>query len=129
MVAYSFQRRFAEPLIAGTKGGTIRPNRRRHARPGEQLQLYVGMRTRQCRLIARRTCIAIEPISLDFFYGQVAWPDDRWIKRTTDLDALAVFDGFRSFAEMQDFWLQTHNASVFHGWHIRWLALPVVVPR
>ena len=26
---------------------------RRHARPGEQLQLFTGMRTRQCRLIGR----------------------------------------------------------------------------
>jgi hypothetical protein len=127
MVAYSFQRRFAEPIIAGTKGGTIRADRRRHARPGEELQLYVGMRTKQCRLITRETCIAVDPISLDLFYWQVSWScTQRWIKRTTDLDALAVFDGFQSFAEMQDFWLRTHHATVFRGWHIRWLPLPEV---
>ncbi len=55
MVAYSFRSQFAEPILAGTKGGTIRAERRGrnlghrvvnggHAYPGEELQLYTGMR-------------------------------------------------------------------------------------
>jgi uncharacterized protein YqfB (UPF0267 family) len=129
VVAYSFKRHFAEPILAGTKGGTIRADRRRHARPGEEMQLYVGMRTKKCRLITRRTCIAIEAIELDFFLRFVAWPDQsRVIVSTTDLDALAVFDGFESFEAMQHFWLRQH-ASKFEGWHIRWLPFHAAASR
>ncbi|MEJ0016825.1 MAG: ASCH domain-containing protein [Acetobacteraceae bacterium] len=46
MVAYSFKRDFAAPILAGIKRQTIRADRRRHARPGEVLQLYTGMRTK-----------------------------------------------------------------------------------
>ena len=59
MVAYSFKARFAEPILAGTKLHTVRAPRKRDARPGEELQLYRGMRTRQCALIARKTCAGV----------------------------------------------------------------------
>ena len=98
MVAYSFQRRFAEPILEGTKGGTIRADRRRHARPGEELQLYVGMRTKQCRLVARKTCLACEPITINFASWRVGYVISgiRCLRRRTELDAFAAFDGFRS---------------------------------
>jgi len=59
MVAYSFKAQFREPILAGTKRQTIRADRKRHARLGEALQLYTGMRTRQCKLIGRATCNAL----------------------------------------------------------------------
>jgi hypothetical protein len=70
MVAHSFQSRFAEPVLDGSKDGTIGADRRRHARPGEQLQIYVGMRTKQCRLITRKICVAINPSSSCNITGQ-----------------------------------------------------------
>lgn len=39
MVAYSFRKRFGPPILAGTKAQTIRADRKRHARPGEEVQL------------------------------------------------------------------------------------------
>lgn len=51
MVAYSFHPRFVDAILGGTKRQTIRMHRRRHARPGEEMQLYAGMRTRHCRLV------------------------------------------------------------------------------
>ena len=52
MVAYSLKPRFIPPILSGAKRQTIRAiSRRRHAIPGETLQLYTGMRTKQCRLI------------------------------------------------------------------------------
>jgi hypothetical protein len=57
MVAYSFKPRFEMPIVTLRKTGTIRAHgRRRHARPGERLQLYTGMRTRSCRLLATAEC-------------------------------------------------------------------------
>jgi hypothetical protein len=51
MVAYSFHKMFVEAVWTGQKRQTIRSHRKRHARVGERLKLYTGMRTRSCRLI------------------------------------------------------------------------------
>jgi hypothetical protein len=121
MVAYSFKPRFAEPILAGSKGGTIRANRKRHARPGEELQLYTGMRTRQCRLIARKQCVEVEPIELWLGADMVEFRN-RIFRR--NLDLFARFDGFSSWHELCDFWLYEHGDARFIGVHIRWLPLP-----
>lgn len=51
MVAYNFQRQFVPAIQAGKKHQTIRAYRKnnRHARVGERLQLYTGLRTKNCR--------------------------------------------------------------------------------
>jgi hypothetical protein len=70
MVAYSFRQPFVDPIRLGLKRHTIRGHRRRHARPGEPMQTYTGMRTRHCTRIldpdpvctaVRHIEIAVEP--------------------------------------------------------------------
>jgi hypothetical protein len=127
MVAYGFRDRFREPILAGTKGGTIRADRKRHARPGEQLQLFTGLRTKHCELICRLPCMAVEPVSLVLRAPQsVQVGGRRVIVRVTELDIFATFDGFHNFDEMVEFWNQEHPAvpDTFSGQHIRWLPLP-----
>lgn len=141
MTSYSFKARFAEPILDGSKGGTIRAPRREplraatgplryrdhvggHALPGEQLQLYTGMRTKQCRLIARKICIAVEPITLVFDPGwwiRIGTLEEHIDTRGEALNAFARFDGFENWADMQRFWAGSRN---FTGWHIRWMPLP-----
>lgn len=126
MVAYSFKHRFAEPIIAGTKGGTIRADRKRHARPGEELQLYEAMRTKHCKLIARKTCLAVDPIRLDFLADSVEI--GALVIDGDALDLFAVFDGFPSWEVMARFWRLDRSrqeaSPLFSGVHIRWLPLP-----
>lgn len=129
MVAYSFQPRFAEPILEGTKGGTIRGRRKRHARPGELIQLYTGMRSANCRLITRKRCGAVEPITL------VLGATPRVIIGGVDrgssgraLMAFARFDGFPGWFELVNFWQLEHaETERFDGWHIRWLELPQIL--
>lgn len=73
MVAYSFRPRFVDRIVAGLEPGelmpgmkrqTVRAPRARHARPGEVLQLYTGMRTRQCQHLGNARCVAVEPVVL-----------------------------------------------------------------
>lgn len=120
MVAYSFKAMFAPRILDGSKRQTIRADRRRHARPGEQLQLYTGMRTKRCRLIARATCLSVSPVSLVFREGEgVAL--EGFKKTFGDLDAFGRADGFESWAEMKAFWRSTHpGVDVFDGVLIRW---------
>ncbi|MFO0729377.1 MAG: MT-A70 family methyltransferase [Nitrospiraceae bacterium] len=65
MVAYSFKSRFLPPIARGLKRQTIRAPRSRHARPGERLQLYAGMRTRHCyKIIPDPVCLEVCDIEL-----------------------------------------------------------------
>jgi hypothetical protein len=66
MVAYSFDKRFVPQIANGFKRQTIRAHRRRHARPGEALQLYTGMRTKQCKKIRDDVlCSRIDEVRFD----------------------------------------------------------------
>lgn len=129
MVAYSFNKRFAPPIIAGIKLHTIRADRKRHARPGEELQLYVGMRTKHCRLLARRPCVDVLPIEIILGpcreppYEDTVILPDRIIQAPADLDAFGISDGFDGWSDMKSFWRQNHaGVDYFKGVMIRWEA-------
>lgn len=123
MVAYSFKAMFADPIRAGTKRQTIRADRKRHARVDEELQLYTGMRTKQCILLGRAICIGISPITLLFndndteaegvILPGLGYPDG--------LEGFARADGFRSWAELKRFWRQNHpGIDEFSGKLVQW---------
>ena len=65
MTAYNFQPQFEEPILKGTKEHTIRPRRKNKTRIGQAIQLYTGMRTKHCKLIAEKTCTAVKPIMIN----------------------------------------------------------------
>ena len=132
MVAYSFQKRFVEPIRFGLrsppfcsveldlwpKRQTIRADRRRHARPDEELQLYCGMRTRQCFLIGRAACIGIRPIVIDLKRETIKLGD--LVFAGASLSSFARCDGFSNWMDMRDFWRETHGGDKFSGVLIQW---------
>lgn len=134
MVAYSFNKRFAEPIASGhpvtglIKSQTIRADRRRHARPGELLQIYCGMRTKHCRkIIADPVCVSVQTVRMSVSgHGFVHLPrTDRLYTVPRQLDIFARHDGFRHWADLQAFWLAEHPETsdpdaVFEGVLIRW---------
>ena len=128
MVAYSFQKRFGPPIKAHTKTGTIRGDRKRHARPGEMLQLYTGMRTKHCeKIIDDPVCTAVLPLVIErnrFGVIKAIEQAGTWI---TDLDAFAQADGFVSIKDMEGFWKQNHGVQypLFSGFHILWDPAPL----
>ncbi|MCA0419608.1 MAG: ASCH domain-containing protein [Proteobacteria bacterium] len=133
MVAYSFNKRFAEPIATGhpatgiIKRQTIRAPRKRHAQPGELLQIYQGMRTTQCRkIIQDPVCVAVRPIELFVALGYVRFTDTgEAFGITWMLDDFARQDGFLHWADLQAFWQATHPEAsdkdmMFPGVLIRW---------
>ena len=125
MVALSFKPRFIPAILSGAKRQTIRAiGRRRHAIPGETLQLYTGMRTKQCRLVGTAVCVSAEPIAIHFagpariIFG---WPKVYRIDGG-GLDTFAIADGFTDWPAMLAFWRETHPACVdsFSGVIIEW---------
>ena len=123
MVAYSFNPRFETAIREGWKTQTIRATgRRAHARPGDTLQLYCGMRTAHCRKIVEDVrCTDVLKIVITF-------GNDGGIDRITtdgvpvrDLDAFAQRDGFIDSDDMAAFWRKEHGRlEVFHGLVIEW---------
>ncbi len=133
MVAYSFQPGFVAPIEAGTKLHTLRNPRKRHARPGEALQLYTGMRTRSCRLVARKTCSQVLGVWLDFRSSsqpvqlfetaELVPGEPRRIgpcHDVADVDAFAVADGFSRFEVLARWWRKTHEVRYWEGVLIGW---------
>jgi hypothetical protein len=131
MVAYSFKRRFAPPILMGAKAQTIRVNRAgrsRHARAGEQLQLYIGMRTRHCRRLGAPACTAVVPVRLVFGPKGPAelFQVDGLPLPPARMDVFAREDGFESVQDMAAFWWEEHPGDgallTFEGVLIRWQA-------
>jgi hypothetical protein len=66
MVAYSFQPALRTLSSTAARAARSAPiGDAMHGR-GEQLQIDVGTGTKQCLLITRKICVAMDPISLDF---------------------------------------------------------------
>jgi hypothetical protein len=121
MVAYSFKRQFVAPIKAGTKAQTIRADRKRHAREGEALQLYTGMRTRACQLIGRAVCAGVQPITIDARDRPVIVLPDRELRPLAGIDDFARLDGFEDWQAMRRFWEEYHpGSSTFSGVLITW---------
>ena len=127
MVAYNFRQEFAGDVADLVKRQTIRADgKRRHARPGELLQLYTGMRTKGCRklVLPDPPCKSTEPIAIDFNYyseGEYGITATVSGKRLTDqeLEALAQADGFENVDAMHWFFCTTHRVP-FRGTLIKW---------
>lgn len=122
MVAYSFAPRFAGLVESGQKTHTIRKYRQgrsRHARPGEPVQLYTGMRTKHCRKLVDPdpVCLGVYDVSLNFVGPGCAWLDGEII---SNLDAFARDDGFKGWSDMDGWWVETHATALFDGVLIRW---------
>jgi hypothetical protein len=123
MVAYSYKLRFADPMLDGIKDGTIRAPRQgksRHARPGDAIQNYTGMRTQHCRLILKSVCVATFDVVLrwrpivEVIIGDEKLPLGQF-------DVFARRDGFGDFDDMERFWAEVHpGIRRFVGELIRW---------
>lgn len=122
MVAYSFQRRFADLIVSGQKQQTIRAHRTRHVRPGEDMQLYVGMRTKHCRKVADVVCESVENILIKVpAVGDCLVTDD--CARAAPVSAaFAKADGFVDAADFSNFWRSVHGVGEFAGVLICWRA-------
>lgn len=66
MPAYSFQERFVPWILNGTKSQTIRTRREKgHAKKGDTLYLYTGLRTKYCRKLREEVCTEARSIAID----------------------------------------------------------------
>lgn len=133
MVAYSFKTGFVDAIVAGTKRQTIRLPRKRHARPGEPVQLFMGMRTKACRklLDPDPMCVGVDEVRIDLreLLPELADLQVNGIPILgAERDRYAIGDGFQPrpwmklspWEFMVRWWLTTHGGVLFTGVAIRW---------
>lgn len=118
MVAYNFQVRFADAVASGAKTQTIRATREgrsRHARPGEALQLYTGLRTKKARKLVDPDPICTTSTYCNIHHTGITLGNHP----NMDLDDFARRDGFKDFADMKEWFGETHGLP-FIGTLIAW---------
>lgn len=136
MVAYSFNKRFIQSIEHGLrvhldedaalrippKRQTIRAiGRRRHATPGAILQLYTGMRTKQCRKIGDARCTSVGKVQLRFTDFDFVILLDSKVLGPRKMQEFARADGFQDWQDMFSFWRREHgNIYIWDGIVIRW---------
>lgn len=126
MVALNFQERFAELVASGAKTQTIRARRKDARDPvaGKRLQLYTGLRQpgKTRKLVEPDPfCIATTPLVLHARLAGVPLGPEVglvWLNNR-QREALARADGFASYAEMAEWFIETHGLP-FSGLLIRW---------
>ena len=127
MVAYSFKPGFVAEILARRKRQTIRLPRKRHARPGEDLQLFTGPRMKPIR-IGGAVCHRVCDVRLDFDKHEVSIDDAILITGDAALNEFAIRDGFGSsrsglapWEYMDRWWHLTHrDLRVFPGVLVDW---------
>jgi hypothetical protein len=113
--------RIAAGLEIRPKRQTIRAiGKRRHARPGEVLQLYYGMRTKQCRSIGVAKCTAVYPINISVGEHSLIVQFDGTTVTHGHIHNFARADGFDHGEDMLAFWKKEHGVGQFQGVLIRW---------
>lgn len=126
MVAYNFKSAFIDQIYARTKRQTVRhQGGKRHARPGEPVQLYRGLRTKHARkIIPDPICTRVAQIVIPVaphFENCVGGIEIDGIPLTDqEMADFAWADGFASLRLFGRFWLATHGAGVFTGVVIYW---------
>tara|TARA_R110000868_G_scaffold230335_2_gene483465 strand:+ start:4663 stop:5079 length:417 start_codon:yes stop_codon:yes gene_type:complete len=133
MVAYSFAPQFIEPVATLNKLQTVRGFRKRHALPGEAIQLYTAMRTKFCRKLVtpdpicrdvRHIRIALDtahPLLISAIVVEGVALDDEEIEEFAEADGFGalLFDGWAR-RRMGQFWFKHHQWNIFEGVVIRW---------
>lgn len=124
MVAYNFQAQFADAIERGHKISTIRPvGKRKHAKKGDRLQLYTGMRTKGCRKLRDAVCHDSYRINLYHDYAYSFDPAEIW--HDEECARLAASEGFESYQDMARWFYDRYGELPFHGVRVTWL-VPVI---
>lgn len=118
MTVIMFQHRFAPLVVAGTKSQTIRPERRRPIRRGDELSLrrWADKAYRSPQVELRRTvCVSVEPVIVAMLTVSVGGR----LLTDAEREAFARADGFDSGMEMGE-WFENEHGLPFSGVVIRW---------
>ncbi len=109
MPSFDFKPRFVPQIKANIKLSTIRSTER--CKVGDIMHLYTGLRTKDCKLIARRPCVLVTPFHItEHQLISCSHPDAGYIWRQ---------EGFDSPKDMLDFFGDLYGfpySGFLHQW-------------
>jgi len=101
-----FQKQFVDKILSGEKRQTIRAKRKYPIKVNDKLQLYYGLRTKQCKKIMDAICSSVLAITIKS-NGAIFINDIMLLAGAYDL--LAMGDGFENYNEMYNWFCKNHN--------------------
>ncbi len=127
-----YYKRFAEPILLGTKVHTLRKPRKKPAKIGEQLHMYTGLRTSKCEVITKKEkLISIQRawIRIDYYspikqFRLVICVDGRKLN-DDEIEKFVRYDGFIDTKDFVAFWVRNNrhfgyvklvSSLVLHHW-------------
>lgn len=126
MPALNFKKEFVQAIEDGEKRQTIRADRRdnrQHAKVGDTLKLYTGMRTKSCRLIGKAKVTRTARVLIEATCMRVnghLLPNHIYDLNCEQTDnEFAMADGFDGFMEMS-LWFDKVHGLPFEGTVICW---------
>lgn len=131
MTAFGFKQRFVPAIRARTKTQTIRKFRKdgRYPPIGGELQLFTGLRTKNCVRLGTARVLGIHRLTIDWPHS---WVDidygngkpkrlNCWDGSEVELDPFAHSDGFEDWKAMWDFFTAVGDSDVlFEGFVTIW---------
>jgi len=117
MPLFNFQKQFAADVESGRKRQTIRARRKIRPQVGQTAFLYTGTRTKACRKLGEAKIRVVADVMI--FAQGVVIGTTITIVRQADQDQFARADGFKDWAEMRDWFANTHGLP-FKGDLIKW---------
>lgn len=119
---FLFERRFVDPILSGTKTGTIRERRKRPLKPGDWMimRCWQGKpyRSTQVSITEDREVLSVSAVELDFA-AMIFRVDELTVFRA-ELPAFARADGFKSLVDFRHYWVHRRGVRYFRGELIRW---------
>lgn len=112
MVAINFKTEFVGKILSGEKNCTIRATAR--CKPGDTIQLYAGMRTKNCRKLAEARCLCIYEINIAETEVSL-----NLVAHKLNLKEIYQQDGFETQAAMIQFFKKLYGLP-FKGYLIIW---------
>jgi len=103
MPAYNFMEQWVPKILDGSKAQTIRRKRKRPTVAGDELSLYVGQRTKSCRLIGRAPCVQVTPIMIYPLFYLIVLDGKAYGYKNAKTKLIAFNDGFESTIEFFEF--------------------------
>jgi hypothetical protein len=112
MVAINFTM-FTDKVERGEKLQTVR--REARCKVGDSLQLFTGMRTKNCRKLADAICTDVDYCAIRPEY--ITFGD---ASRHPDARMFALADGFGSYSDMVTWFQKQYECYAFIGKVIKW---------
>jgi hypothetical protein len=118
MPSFNFKPQFANKVKRNTKPGTVRQVRKKPMKVGDTMHCFTGMRTRDCKKIVSRPCVAIVDIHINS-----GWAGHCVIKLNGKQDdfitgSFAKDDGFKSSEEFLQFFRTTYSLPFTGHWYL-----------